>query len=1142
MESLPENLRFKELWGGKDVDIEPQLCSSLFDSPFPFGIPPVIPDDGTRLNSILDDIWEGTAIGNQHSSERYFSSPRNIHSLLSCGVSVAPSELRVLRNPATGTLEGYKEVFTHGDALEDNEPAPDFTKDLLCVPPGFGEGMSFGNEQPSTEDKFSERHVLNLADMLSSGEQQTVEKPSPEVKQANEETPGQLLDDAGLLEQLPSEPVTAVLNISRVIVGQNVCLEWAEQVDISKPMLDFNEKVSDPAFTWPFELDTFQKRAIAHLENRESVFVAAHTSAGKTVVAEYAIALSRRHMTRTIYTSPIKALSNEKYRDFKETFSDIGLITGDVQINKEASCLIMTTEILRSMLYNQSNVVADLEWVIFDECHYINDLDRGVVWEEVLIMLPSHVGLVLLSATVPNALSLANWIGRIKQRKLYVICTTKRPVPLEHHLYFNQETFLVLDASSKFQTASYMKACARRKETLKTTRTHDDKTRYQGLIQHLRRADRLPAICFTFSRRRCDENAQLLQSLDLTTAEEKGAVRRFLQNNVIARLSRADQRLPQLRAMRGLLEAGFGVHHSGVLPILKEAVEMLFQRGLVKVLFATETFAMGVNMPARTVVFDSIRKHDGICIRDLLPAEYIQMAGRAGRRGKDETGTVLLLCKGDVPESTQLQAMMLGRPTELQSRFRVTYSMILNLKAQANKRVEDMMKDSFRENSNQSQSVSIAERCASLEAELSSMAPVECLSCQDLRLELLEEEAAARVAAWEHVLAQPQATRCLSPGRLLLVRCPEGHNLLGALASLAPREKRLTLWVLADPKPQTSDKTPLPWPLSKKIAVPSGALSVQQMTVMFNSVLCIYAKSIKIDPKRMSQPQCRNVLGQELLELVEAQPGSLPVISVVKDLRLSAIETVDLVKHSQQLEEKLLESKCLTCPLFQAHFEQERRRRRLSEEVRHLQHQLSEESLASMPDYRSHVLALERLGYVEPSGTLTLKGRVARSLSSHEVMLTELLLQESLLTLGAPEVAGLFSCFVYEQRSNSEAVIPRSMKPAIEKFVEIALKIGRVQRESGFDEPAEQFLEQFSFGLCNVVYHWAKGMHFAHIMELTEVQEGIIVRCIQRLDELLKDVKTAAGIVGNPELRTKMEEASRLIRRDIVFAASLYLQ
>ncbi len=188
--------------------------------------------------------------------------------------------------------------------------------------------------------------------------------------------------------------------------------EWAEMVDISRPVLDFHERVPRMAHTWPFELDDFQKQAILRLEGNESVFVSAHTSAGKTVVAEYAIALSQKHMTRTIYTSPIKALSNQKFRDFKDTFKDVGLVTGDIQINATATCLIMTTEILRSMLYNGSDIVRDMEYVIFDEVHYINDAERGVVWEEVLILLPDHVNIIMLSATVPNTLDFADWVSR----------------------------------------------------------------------------------------------------------------------------------------------------------------------------------------------------------------------------------------------------------------------------------------------------------------------------------------------------------------------------------------------------------------------------------------------------------------------------------------------------------------------------------------------------------------------------------------------------------------------------------------------------------------------------------------------------------------------------------------------------------
>lgn len=211
--------------------------------------------------------------------------------------------------------------------------------------------------------------------------------------------------------------------------------EWAEILDVSKPVVDFYTKIPDMAHKYPFELDIFQKQAIIKLEEHNHVFVAAHTSAGKTVVAEYAIALSKKHMTKTIYTSPIKALSNQKYRDFKTTFQDVGLITGDIQIDPTASCLIMTTEILRSMLYCGSDITRDLEYVIFDEVHYLTDADRGHVWEEVLILLPDHVCIVMLSATVPNTLEFANWVGKTKKKRVYVVSTPKRPVPLEHYLY-----------------------------------------------------------------------------------------------------------------------------------------------------------------------------------------------------------------------------------------------------------------------------------------------------------------------------------------------------------------------------------------------------------------------------------------------------------------------------------------------------------------------------------------------------------------------------------------------------------------------------------------------------------------------------------------------------------------------------------
>lgn len=239
--------------------------------------------------------------------------------------------------------------------------------------------------------------------------------------------------------------------------------EWAILLDTSQPVKNFSKKVPEMAIEYEFELDTFQKLAIIELEKHNNVFVAAHTSAGKTVVAEYAIALSQKHMTRTIYTSPIKALSNQKYRDFKRKFDDVGLVTGDFQINMKGSCLIMTTEILRSMLYCGSDVTRDLEYVIFDEVHYVNDKERGHVWEQVLIMLPAHVCVVLLSATVPNTIEFADWLGRTYQKKVYVITTLKRPVPLNHYLYTGSggstrdNRYLILNSQGSFLTEGYVK-------------------------------------------------------------------------------------------------------------------------------------------------------------------------------------------------------------------------------------------------------------------------------------------------------------------------------------------------------------------------------------------------------------------------------------------------------------------------------------------------------------------------------------------------------------------------------------------------------------------------------------------------------------------------------------------------------------
>ncbi len=493
-----------------------------------------------------------------------------------------------------------------GDEIDDAEVLKelDDPNSYLTCPPNFDGGLVISTPDSKSIFGSKDDKVVNLADILSSAalseddplatlwsvKEDEVEKQESIIHKSKMETSFDD-EDIGLDETFGDYKSSTKLS-TRVEL-------WAEIIDISQPMHDFHQKVPNMAYTWPFELDTFQKQAVWHLENNDSVFVAAHTSAGKTVVAEYAIALSKKHMTRTIYTSPIKALSNQKFRDFKDTFEDVGLVTGDIQINPAATCLIMTTEILRSMLYNGSDIIRDLEYVIFDEVHYINDRDRGVVWEEVIILLPDHVNIIMLSATVPNTLEFADWVGRTKKRKIFVLSTLKRPVPLEHFLYTGtdgktrDEIFLLQDASGKFLEDGHRKA-----EFAKKARESKNKQSFGGtknvtkdrvgpqqekniwltLVDHLKRKDKLPVVAFTLSRNRCDTNATMLTSLDLTTAMEKSDIHHFIAK-CVNRLKPCDRTLPQVVQMGEMLKRGIGVHHSGVLPLLKEVVEMLFQRG-----------------------------------------------------------------------------------------------------------------------------------------------------------------------------------------------------------------------------------------------------------------------------------------------------------------------------------------------------------------------------------------------------------------------------------------------------------------------------------------------------------------------------------------------------------------------------------
>ncbi len=447
--------------------------------------------------------------------------------------------------------------------------------------------------------------------------------------------------------------------------------------------------VEDRAIDFPYPLDHFQKEGIYRIYKKENILITAHTGSGKTVLAIYAIAECFRLNKKVIYTSPTKSLSNQKYAEFVDKFGGkekIGIMTGDIKMNPDAPCLIMTTEILRNILYRDavqkkddpsivqptssmmtSLKVEDIGAVVFDEVHYINDPERGKVWEEVFILLPPNVTLVLLSATIDKPEEFAGWLGNMKQRPIHLIPTTHRVVPLRHHFYKNGKLLEILMEDGKFKNYDVVK---------KNYMRQDMNRIMNEVIIYLKEENLLPVLFFTFSRKRCEKLCHSVQGIQLLDHKEQSEVKKIFQH-YLHKYKDIYEKIPQYQEIYDLMRRGIAYHHSGLIPILKEIVEIMFGKGLVKVLFATETFAVGVNMPTKTVVFSDLEKFDNKGRRYLRTDEYLQMSGRAGRRGLDKIGTVILLPTMDLPDMNQLKSMMTGKSPRIKSQFIPNYQFVL---------------------------------------------------------------------------------------------------------------------------------------------------------------------------------------------------------------------------------------------------------------------------------------------------------------------------------------------------------------------------------------------------------------------------------------------------------------------------------
>ncbi|PIU42427.1 MAG: hypothetical protein COS99_00255 [Candidatus Omnitrophica bacterium CG07_land_8_20_14_0_80_42_15] len=436
--------------------------------------------------------------------------------------------------------------------------------------------------------------------------------------------------------------------------------------------------------------DPFQQNAIDYIKQGFSVIVSAPTGSGKTVIAEYVINDCLLKNDRVIYTAPIKALSNQKFRDFQENFKDkIGILTGDVSINPTASVLIMTTEIFRNKILEEGNNLKNFSWIIFDEIHYLDDYERGSVWEESLIFLPEHMRLLGLSATIPNIDELSRWLESIHKRPIKIIKEEKRPVPLH---FFYQCQGEIVDNMHRARRLSYKSRSFHMHGRQFDKHAHSKQNRPSVLIKHLFDQKKLPCIYFVFGRRRAEYLAEEIRGFDFLTAEESQKIMK-LYGELCEKFDLAGEKSAGL--LLPLIEKGIAYHHAGMLPTLKEVVERLFTSRLIKVIFTTETFALGINMPARTVVFDELRKFYGRFFSDLKTRDFYQMAGRAGRRGIDTEGFVYSRVNPNFTTPDKLQQIIYGQPEKVQSRFNASYATVLNLYQKYSEKLYDIYPLSF---------------------------------------------------------------------------------------------------------------------------------------------------------------------------------------------------------------------------------------------------------------------------------------------------------------------------------------------------------------------------------------------------------------------------------------------------------------
>lgn len=873
-----------------------------------------------------------------------------------------------------------------------------------------------------------------------------------------------------------------------------------------------------------FPLDRFQLDAMEALHDGFSVLVTAPTGSGKTLVAEFAIYDALDRGLKTIYTTPLKALSNQKFRDLQQDYGEdqVGLVTGDLSINPAAPIVVMTTEILRNILYQEPGRLDPVLYVVLDEVHYMNDRDRGTVWEETIIHAPAHLHLVALSATVANAPDVAAWISSIRG-EVKVIEHFDRPVPLKHY-YFTDETLFPLFGPHKGLNSDLKRRASTEGWNRPRRRADTDIVK---VVEALAADDLLPAIYFIFSRRGCDNALTecLMAELDLVSRSQREAIRKVV-DRVVRENPSLKQTGPVTNRVLKALPRGLAVHHAGLVPVLRHLVEELFQAGLIKVVFATETLAAGINMPARTTVISSMSKRADFGHRLLTVSEFTQMTGRAGRRGKDVVGHAVVVDDG-FQTVRDAVALATGTPDPIESQFTLSYNMVLNLMRNFPwEAIRDLLKRSFgqyqsnREIVNLRRTLEEQQRTQAAGATLCELKP----ELSPGEIPLLDYE--SRIRRLDRRVAALKAWKIDYEGRQddRLEQALDEANVGSLVLVRVGRNKPAKVGVLVQRKRATNSRH-----YQVLVYINGGLFKVTRREISHVSKRSL---RLNLPEKAIAKGRQLKLYGwyKNLPSLIDEQTTAM-VLEEAKDRAYEAHVRSEekAIAHERQ---ELATHFCAVCPVLPEHQAAHDTVRHVTAQIEALQRQIEEQQELYLGEFLRFIKVLEHFGHLKDGKPTEIGELNAHIRSTNGLFITELLRRGILDGLEPAEVAAVVSTVVFEPRRNMTVTmdgVPKTTRMAIEQVYQLASQVQHVQGVHGIQVPVNVEL-----AMVPVVIAWGRGAEWSKVAKATQMDDGDLVRAMRQLIDLLHQLRQAPGVPV--ALQATLNEAIAALDRDLISA------